>query len=64
MMADGPKGKSQREKFIEAARELGCDESEEDFAEIVRKVAHAPVAPADLLKSRKSKTKKVKRAED
>ena len=30
---------SQRDRFIEAARELGCDEGEEGFAEIVRKLA-------------------------
>jgi|tagenome__1003787_1003787.scaffolds.fasta_scaffold18471495_2 hypothetical protein len=34
---------TQRDRFIEAARELGCDESEEAFAEKVRKVAKAPV---------------------
>jgi hypothetical protein len=32
----------QRERFIEAARELGCDESEETFRAAVRKVAKAP----------------------
>lgn len=31
--------RSQAEKFIEAARELGCDESEEAFAGIVQRVA-------------------------
>jgi len=36
----GPK--SQPERFIEAARELGCDESEETFRAAVRKVAKAP----------------------
>ena len=28
----------QRQKFIDAARELGCDESEERFAGVVRRV--------------------------
>jgi hypothetical protein len=40
---------SQREKFIQAARELGADEDPEAFRRIVRKVATAP-------------TKKVKKA--
>lgn len=35
----------QADRFIEAARELGCDETEEAFAEKVRKVAKAPVPP-------------------
>ena len=30
---------SQSDRFIDAARELGCDESEEAFAEVVRQVA-------------------------
>ena len=33
---------SQSDKFIEAARDLGCYESEEAFAEVVRKVAKQP----------------------
>lgn len=32
---------SQSERFKAAARELGCDESEERFAEIVTKIAKA-----------------------
>ncbi len=35
----------QSRKFIRAARELGCDESEEAFAEKLRKVAKAPAEP-------------------
>lgn len=38
--------KPQSKKFIEAARELGFDESEERFVEAVRKLAKAPPAPA------------------
>ena len=34
--------KGQSDKFIEAARELGCDEDEFAFDEIVKKVAKAP----------------------
>jgi hypothetical protein len=33
---------SQFERFKQAARELGCDESEERFVETVRKLAAAP----------------------
>jgi hypothetical protein len=41
-----PKGKDtklnkQSQKFIEAARELGCNESESAFDQIVKKVAKA-----------------------
>ena len=34
--------KSQPECFKAAARELGCDDSEERFVETVRKIAKAP----------------------
>jgi hypothetical protein len=34
-----PADKSQRERFIEAARELGCDEVEEAFDKALRKIA-------------------------
>jgi hypothetical protein len=37
-----PKPKTQSEKFIEAAKSLGCDENESAFDEIVKKVAKAP----------------------
>jgi hypothetical protein len=33
---------TQSRKFIEAARELGCDEDESAFDEIVKKAAKAP----------------------
>jgi hypothetical protein len=33
---------AQSRKFIEAARELGCDEDESAFDEMVKKVAKAP----------------------
>ena len=35
-------GKTQRQRFIEAARELGADGDEETFRRAVRKVASAP----------------------
>jgi hypothetical protein len=36
---------TQRERFIETARELGCDEDPEAFERAVRKLAKAPPAP-------------------
>ena len=35
---------SQRERFEQAARELGCDDDPERFEETVRKIAKAPPA--------------------
>jgi hypothetical protein len=35
---------AQSRKFVEAARELGCDESEERFQEVVGKLTSAPPA--------------------
>jgi hypothetical protein len=40
-----PDDPEQSKRFIEAAKELGCDDSEERFIETVRKVASAPPAP-------------------
>lgn len=37
--------KSQEDRFLEAARELGADVSEADFDRALRKVASAPPAP-------------------
>ena len=36
---------TQSERFKQAARELGCDESGERFVETVRKLAKAPPQP-------------------
>ena len=33
----------QSQRFIDAARKLGCDESEERFNEVIHKLASAPV---------------------
>ena len=38
--------RTQRQKFIDAARELGTDESEDAFQRVVRKIASAPGAKA------------------
>ena len=51
------KPSTQSEKFIEAARELGCDENESAFDEIVKKVAKAP-PPRQEEKSSRSKARK------
>lgn len=50
-----PDTRSQRQKFIDAARELGADGDEDAFRKVVRKVATAPVAKAKKA-SRKPKS--------
>ena len=50
----------QRDKFIEAARKAGCDDTEETFAAIVRKVAQAPAQPAEPRKSGNPRKNRVK----
>lgn len=41
----GKKSDSQSERFIEAARKLGCDESEANFEAALKKVArHKPLS--------------------
>jgi hypothetical protein len=51
--------KTQSQRFIEAARELGCDDSEERFREVVGKLAKAPPAPGpSKAKKPKSLTQK------
>lgn len=52
--ADGD-NKDQASKFIEAARELGCDEREEAFERAVRKVASAKPEPVSPVKGRRGK---------
>lgn len=54
-MAGNPK--AQADKFKEAARELGCDESEERFVATVRKLASAPPARNAPSKRKKPKSK-------
>ena len=39
------KQKSQLDKFKEAARDLETDDSEEDFAETIARIAQAPLVP-------------------
>lgn len=37
----------QSERFIETARELGCDEDEEAFKSKLKRIAKAPITPTD-----------------
>lgn len=39
-------GKTQRQKFIEAAKKLGADSDTDTFRSAVRKIATAPVSKA------------------
>lgn len=48
--------KSQAERFVTAARELGCDDGEEAFDKKLKAVASAP--PPKPTKKPKTKTKK------
>ena len=48
---------SQSERFKQAARELGCDDSEERFVETVRKIAKAPPQPRAAAKPQKVKAR-------
>jgi hypothetical protein len=50
-MADD-KMKSQRQKFIDAARELGADEDEKTFTDKLRRIVKTP-PPADGSKKEK-----------
>lgn len=43
---------SQSQRFMETARMIGCDESEDRFREVVRKVASAPHVKQDALKGK------------
>lgn len=46
-------GKSQRQKFIEAAREHGADGDEDAFRKVLRQVATAPASrPKKVAKKR------------
>jgi hypothetical protein len=51
------KGSGQMAQFIEAARELGCDDDPERFKETVRKIASSPPAsgPSKAQKARQNR---------
>jgi len=42
MTTKNPKQKSQSQKFIDKARELGCDEDEQTFANKLKQIAKSP----------------------
>ena len=50
---------NQHKEFVKVARELGCDESEEAFDKVLRKVASAP--PPKSVQKRKKKPVRRKR---
>ena len=52
----------QHREFVKAARELGCDESEEAFDKVLRKVASAPPPKSVQKRKKKPARKKVRRA--
>lgn len=48
--------KNQKQKFIDAARELGCKEDPRAFDRALKKIAEAP--PPDTVQERKTKKDK------
>jgi hypothetical protein len=48
------KPKTQRQRFIDTARELGCDESEEAFDAALKKIGSAKVAEPKAAPKEKS----------
>ena len=48
--------RSQRTRFIEAARELGVDEDESRFKNALRNIARAKVPPSKRKKPKREKT--------
>ncbi len=50
------KKKSQKEKFITAAKELGCDMTQEEFAKTLKDIAKVkPMTNAEVKKKAKKK---------
>lgn len=56
-MQDASREKSQLDKFHEAARELGTDESEEAFDRVLKKVGSAKPAPLEKPKQKPASDK-------
>ena len=56
-----PRAKAKKEKisqparFIEVARELGCDEDEAHFKDALRQISRADVPPEDRKKPKRKK---------
>jgi hypothetical protein len=55
-------GKDQAERFIETARELGCDESEERFEAAFRKIV-PPKHEGDMAKPREGQKRSIRQKE-
>jgi hypothetical protein len=53
-----PPQKAQSERFIEAARKLGCDEDPLHFDEILKKVARHKPPPVSAHAAKNQKSKK------
>ena len=53
MMPKKHEGKNQKDRFIEAARELGCDDDEAAFKKRLKKLTSAP--PPKSVEKRKAK---------
>lgn len=51
--AEKPDTRTQRQKFIDAAREHGADGDEDTFREALKKIAKAPVPAAKAAKKSK-----------
>jgi len=61
MKRPSPSRLDQYHSFVQAARDLGTDESEESFDRTLRKVASAPPAPMPKVKAKPRKpTRKVR----
>ncbi|NJO34448.1 MAG: hypothetical protein HC869_16295 [Rhodospirillales bacterium] len=56
MQAKAPKPDQQYRDFVKAARDLGCDESEESFDRSLSRIASAP--PPKSVQKRKKKPRK------
>jgi hypothetical protein len=53
--AKAPSDPEQHRRFVDASRELGCDESEERFAQVVRTVVTARKSSAPEIKAKVAK---------
>jgi len=52
-MSGGKKSKTRSQRFVEAARDVGCDENPDAFDKTLKKIASAP--PPKSVKKRKAK---------
>ncbi len=59
--AKAAKADQQHSAFVKAARELGCDESEESFDRALNRIASAPPPKTVQKRKRRAKKKQVRR---